>query len=287
MANPNSDPLSFEGTDPKECETFITTIRRRAFDQGRHRDNEWMAGLASTCFAGDAFYWYEELDEDVKNDWSRLRSALVARFGRGSSASATTSGISSTPGSAPSAVIPTPAAAPPSVAPRLSVRKGHLKVLNSAGGCLGYIQKSPSKHGFYRSLVTLPNNALLVSFTVSSVSEPFEIQVSDSSQPLQDCDWLAVIWFGLAENNWVNLPGIYATSCSFSVMASKNNGEIKRKVWKISEDGEVIVEYPNPNGGTKRLYAGYKDGDTRWLQSPEYYSVQVCERIRIFLEDVV
>lgn len=77
-------------------------------------------------------------------------------------------------------------------------------------------------------------------------------------------------------------------------MTPRNNGETKRKVWKIREDGEVVVEYPSPNGGkcysgrklgradltvvlgTKRLYAGYKDGDTRWLQSPEYYNVQAC-----------
>lgn len=80
----DSDTLCFEGANPKECEAFVSAIRRRALEQGKHRDNEWMAVFASSCFAGDAFYWYEELDEDVQNDWSRLRPALVARFGRGS-----------------------------------------------------------------------------------------------------------------------------------------------------------------------------------------------------------
>lgn len=79
----NPDTLSFAGTNPEECEAFVFAIRR-ALEQGKHRDNEWIAVFASSCFAGDAFYWYEELDEDVQNDWSRPQPAPVARFGRGS-----------------------------------------------------------------------------------------------------------------------------------------------------------------------------------------------------------
>lgn len=72
----------FEGTDPKECEAFVATIRRRALELGKHRDNEWMAVFASSYLGSDALYWYEDLEEDVQNDWSRLRPALLARFGR-------------------------------------------------------------------------------------------------------------------------------------------------------------------------------------------------------------
>ncbi|KAG8898826.1 hypothetical protein FRC01_010752, partial [Tulasnella sp. 417] len=86
-----SVPLVFEGTDPKECEAFVATVRRRGLEQGKHRDNEWMAVFASSYLGGDALYWYEDLDEDVQNDWSRLRPALLARFGRRGTTPATAS----------------------------------------------------------------------------------------------------------------------------------------------------------------------------------------------------
>lgn len=72
----------FEGTDPKECEAFVASVRRRGLELGKHRDHEWMAVFTSSYLAGEALYWYEDLDEDVQNDWSRLRPALLARFGR-------------------------------------------------------------------------------------------------------------------------------------------------------------------------------------------------------------
>lgn len=81
--------MVFEGTDPKECEAFVAAVRRRALEQDKHRDNEWMAVFASTYLGGDALYWYEDLDEGVQNDWSRLRPALLGQFGRRKTPAAT------------------------------------------------------------------------------------------------------------------------------------------------------------------------------------------------------
>lgn len=232
----------------------MSIIRRRALAQGKHRDNEWIAFLAASCFVGDAFYWYEELDEDVQNDWSRLRPALVARFGRGVLTSTTPLIISSTPGSAPSTTtVPTPAAAPPIIVSHPSVRKGRLKVLNGDGWRLGYITNSADNFGFYRSLSTLPDDALSVSFAISSVDEPVKIQIIDASQPPRVCDWLAVVWFGEIGSHWIDSSANAATSCSFSTITSKTIWEAKRKVWKISEAGQVSVEYPKLDGGFKPL----------------------------------
>ncbi|KAG8960129.1 hypothetical protein FRC00_000843 [Tulasnella sp. 408] len=103
----------FKGTSPDECETFVAAVRLRALDQGKHRDNEWMAVFASGHLRGEALYWYEDLEESVQNDWSQLRPALLARFGSRGKNPTFASTARVIPGSTPSTTIPTPAAAPP------------------------------------------------------------------------------------------------------------------------------------------------------------------------------
>ncbi|KAG8950782.1 hypothetical protein FRC04_007202, partial [Tulasnella sp. 424] len=240
-------PLSFEGTSPKECEVFVATIRQRALAQGKHLDNEWIAFLASSYFVGDAFYWYEELDDDVKNDWSRLRPALVARFGRGGSSS--TSG-SLTSATAPATTIPTPAAAPPALAPRPSVRKGRLKAIDEYGRIRGYITKQFHVFGEYGLTSESPDDALSVSFTVLSVDESFEIQIIDSFQFPQVRDTLAVAWDGRTKDEWVHEGSLRDSLAELFPFSSKSKSQwaIERKVWRISEDAELKVEYPKPDG---------------------------------------
>ncbi|KIO18666.1 hypothetical protein M407DRAFT_31677 [Tulasnella calospora MUT 4182] len=95
MADPYSEPKMFGGRDPKECEAFVAAVRRRGLAQGKHRDDEWMAVFASGYLSGDALYWYEDLDKDAKNDWSRLCPALLARFGRNDKTATATSRLRS------------------------------------------------------------------------------------------------------------------------------------------------------------------------------------------------
>ncbi|KAG8976843.1 hypothetical protein FRB90_009022, partial [Tulasnella sp. 427] len=73
----------FKGDNPEECEVFVGTLRRAGLAQEKLRDNDWMAGLASSYLTGDALYWFEGLEQSVQNDWNQLRPALLARFGRG------------------------------------------------------------------------------------------------------------------------------------------------------------------------------------------------------------
>ncbi|KAG8911389.1 hypothetical protein FRC00_006590, partial [Tulasnella sp. 408] len=108
-----SDELVFRGSSPEECETFVSTIRKRALAENKHRDDEWIAYLASSCFAGDAFYWYEDLEKETQNDWSRLRPALVARFGRTRQPHNQDTSVPVPQAPLPPVSIPTPAAAPP------------------------------------------------------------------------------------------------------------------------------------------------------------------------------
>ncbi|KAG8960128.1 hypothetical protein FRC00_000842 [Tulasnella sp. 408] len=113
MADLLPEPAHFKGTSGDDCEIFVAMVRRRALEQGKQRDREWMALFASRCLIGDALYWYEGLDEDVQNDWTRLRPALLERFGRLGPPSSATSSTPAFQAPAPPAAIPTPAAAPP------------------------------------------------------------------------------------------------------------------------------------------------------------------------------
>ncbi|KAG8974638.1 hypothetical protein FRC05_007115, partial [Tulasnella sp. 425] len=185
--------------------------------RGKHLDNEWIAFLASSYFVGDAFYWYEELDDDVKNDWSRLRPALVARFGRGGSS---------------------------------STRKGRLKAIDEYGRIRGYITKQFHVFGEYGLTSESPDDALSVSFTVLSVDESFEIQIIDSFQFPQVRDTLAVAWDGRTKDEWVHEGSLRDSLAELFPFSSKSKSQwaIERKVWRISEDAELKVEYPKPDG---------------------------------------
>lgn len=74
--------ITFGGTSSDECELFVSAIRRRSLAEGKYGDNEWIAYFASSCFVGEALYWYEGLDENVQSDWGNLRQAILERFGQ-------------------------------------------------------------------------------------------------------------------------------------------------------------------------------------------------------------
>ncbi|KIO18667.1 glycoside hydrolase family 13 protein [Tulasnella calospora MUT 4182] len=252
MADSYSEPGVFEGADPKECEAFVATVRRRGLEQGKHRDNEWMAVFASSYLGGDALYWYEDLEEDVQNDWSRLRPALLARFGRRGKNPSVTPSAPTISGSTPSTTIPTPAAAPPATIFPPMVRKGRLKVLDSNRKFHGYVAKSANEQGLYCLLSSAPDPALLVSFS-AAVDGPFGIQVIDASQNPQVIDILAIAWSSLSGGTWMEKSEYVASLCSFSNVTSKTSWAVEQKVWKISKDGELSAEYPKPDGSAERL----------------------------------
>ncbi|KAG8899858.1 Transmembrane osmosensor [Tulasnella sp. 408] len=129
MADSYPEPKLFKGTNPEECEALVATIRRHALERGKQNDNEWIALFASSYLAGDALYWYEDLEESIQKDWSRLRPALLTRFGRRSSSTTATSGLSAT--------IPTPAAAPPATTSYSPTRKGSTTSTKPPGSMQG------------------------------------------------------------------------------------------------------------------------------------------------------
>ncbi|KIO29814.1 hypothetical protein M407DRAFT_21065 [Tulasnella calospora MUT 4182] len=233
MADSNPDELVFRGSSPEECETFVSTIRKRALAEKKHRDDEWIAYLASSCFVGDAFYWYEDLDKEIQDDWSRLRPALVAR-------------IAVSQVSVPPITIPTPAAAPPAPNSIPMTRKGRLKVLGLNGRFRGYVA-ARIEDGKYRSLTDTAELALSVLLTPPASDNAFEIKVASEVSTASDA--VGITWSSLTDTQWVKNTAFIAVCCSWSTVKSTTTWAVERDIWKLSDDSELSVQYPKPSGG--------------------------------------
>lgn len=72
--------IRFEGAGAKEAEEFVATVNWTALQNGKHKDHEWTAYFASSCFVGSALRWLADLDCEVTSDWNRLRRAILQRW---------------------------------------------------------------------------------------------------------------------------------------------------------------------------------------------------------------
>lgn len=72
--------LTFHGTNGVECENFINNVRCRALEQGKIRDNDWLANFAKSCCRDDALEFLDSLDDNVRGDWKQLRKALLKKY---------------------------------------------------------------------------------------------------------------------------------------------------------------------------------------------------------------
>ncbi|KIO22809.1 hypothetical protein M407DRAFT_27684 [Tulasnella calospora MUT 4182] len=74
------DHLEFQGKDLKECERFISSINKHAREEGKLRDDQWIADLVAICLTGDALIWWSLLDAETQGSWRLLRQAMISRF---------------------------------------------------------------------------------------------------------------------------------------------------------------------------------------------------------------
>ncbi|KAG9044613.1 hypothetical protein FS837_007838, partial [Tulasnella sp. UAMH 9824] len=70
----------FKGDSWEACSAFIRSIRAAAWKEGKLRDVEWMADLASVFLADKALVWHSRLPTDVQEDWSKLQAAMIDRW---------------------------------------------------------------------------------------------------------------------------------------------------------------------------------------------------------------
>lgn len=130
------------------------------------RDDKWVAEYASTCFNGDALFWFLELGEEVQESWKRLRLALSRRF--------------PSPKTAEANAISLPAAEPPITAPIATLtlnptsKTGRIEVVGELASTLGYLAFDPSS-GI--SITPSEDKALLVILPDPVSSDPCHIQM--------------------------------------------------------------------------------------------------------------
>ncbi|KAG9043142.1 hypothetical protein FS837_009960 [Tulasnella sp. UAMH 9824] len=77
---PESEVFQFRGKDSQECEEFISAITKHAYNQGKLRDDEWIADLVATCLTHDALRWWSGLDKGTRESWDKLRQAMFSRY---------------------------------------------------------------------------------------------------------------------------------------------------------------------------------------------------------------
>ncbi|KAG9023300.1 hypothetical protein FRB95_013271 [Tulasnella sp. JGI-2019a] len=75
-----SSELNFTGTSGVECEHFIQAIRRKAFSEGKYKDDEWIANFVACCVTGAALRWHVRLPAEVRDSWDRLQHALLDEY---------------------------------------------------------------------------------------------------------------------------------------------------------------------------------------------------------------
>ncbi|KAG9024183.1 hypothetical protein FRB95_011967 [Tulasnella sp. JGI-2019a] len=80
VPSPCIDWLAFSGTSSENVLVFCQAVYRFAFANGRQEDGAWMAGYAYSCLTDAALEWHEDLEADVKEDWLKLRPALIKKY---------------------------------------------------------------------------------------------------------------------------------------------------------------------------------------------------------------
>lgn len=272
--------ITFRGTNPDECEDFISAVRSKALAEGKYRDNQWIAYFASSCFVGAALYWYESLDESIQEDWKQLRPALLDRFGRKNQDPTSPSSPSIIPSPARFSTIPEPPAAAPPISKSGSlIRKGRLRLISSyRDEFRGYLAAAANSYGIYNQIDETAAVSLLVEIQSSSAEDVQEIRIPGG-------DFLAVSWVGIANSSWLGGRDA-AACCLWSKTTSSTKWQTAKQVWTVSEENEVLVKYPTPNGGQEWLKPciAFHGGFLRWIgPSNQGYGFQA---IKVVFEEV-
>ncbi|KAG8995583.1 hypothetical protein FRB93_001087 [Tulasnella sp. JGI-2019a] len=135
--------LSFSGGPSEHVLLFAQAVHRFAFAFGRQKDNAWIADYVYGCLSGEALNWFEDLDHDVKKDWSRLRPEMITEFRQSKLAS----------------TAPVAASGSRLVA-KGSVSRSRVRVVRGNGTVLGYL--SPPTREPHATVVASADEALVL-----------------------------------------------------------------------------------------------------------------------------
>ncbi|KAG8995596.1 hypothetical protein FRB94_003533 [Tulasnella sp. JGI-2019a] len=133
--------LSFSGGSSENVLLFAQAVHRFAFAHGRQKDGVWIADYAYGCLSDEALDWFEDLDPDVRQDWSSLRPAMITKFRR-------------------NRFVPTAPAAATTGARVNSVSRSRVRVVRGNGAVLGYL--SPPTTQTHATVVASVDEALVL-----------------------------------------------------------------------------------------------------------------------------
>jgi len=216
--------LVFDGRGSEGAANFIRDVRKRAFAEGKLRDDEWMIDFVITCLDGDALRWHLELPLDVRKDWVALQMAFLNQY----------------PGLQDVGGIGEPASAPPaydhSNTPSSVARTGWIKVLIEDPPIEGYVSRREDHDLKYFRMCPTVADALVVRFRQEA--RPHEmIPLNAPSHG----NYLAISWHPSS-----------ASGRSFLALASEKdevlkgragNGDIHKQatVWTLASDDSLEV----------------------------------------------
>lgn len=287
-SEPAEEWLSFSGAPEEKAAAFIQNLNRRAFAQGKSKDDEWLAQYAAACLSHDALVWYYDLAEEVQSSWRKLCPALLREFSKKpasppaanaalevesdimptatarSNRSSTPARSNPTPAAAPA---PAPAPASPAIRPPPPARSprppesistpriGYIELVDAhTGKRLGYINSRGDK-----TITKDINHALLVELPlVAGPSLPVSLHSINATYNDGQNAYLDILGLGrpscwmiiknLPGNNAFHLPGLPPTMTMSNVWTVHPLG--KTLELKLLWPGRFAWE------GPQRLYVG-------------------------------
>ncbi|KIO17952.1 hypothetical protein M407DRAFT_32367 [Tulasnella calospora MUT 4182] len=244
----------FYGESSKEAEDFIFAIKERAYAEGKQRDNAWIAEFVSICFAKTALRWYEELDEDVQNDWRLLKHAILAEYQEESHPRDETSPQFELPTVQLAALSITPAASPSTNPPTV---KGQILVESESASLQGYIGGKRTH-----------NEWCIVTQNIDRAAV-FELNIPDRTIRFQDDQ--SVLAVRAYQQDWklcvgsTHFAGLYKGEESVPGWSDS----IQSNLWSLGVNNMLIATWPNTNGGLWYLEAAAWTADKRIYLVPD------------------
>lgn len=211
--------ITFGGLPTESSSAFVQSVQRVGFQQGKGRDDGWMAEYAATCFEGDALTWYSELDDEIQDSWKKLRANVLRKYPHVTGVGTPMPLLSAPqPAIVPSAPVGIGASAASTSHSQGLV--GIIEVLSSHTVLLGYLSFDPTS-GI--DITTDKEKAVIISFPLSKGPDVLHLDMvrqTPAAFELSDL-LLPSIFCLLAQHSWSPITLLGACSASSSGERSK------------------------------------------------------------------
>lgn len=204
--------ITFGGLPTESSSAFVRGVQRIGFQQGRGRDDGWMAEYAATCFEGDALTWYAELDDEVQESWKKLRAILLRKYPHVVGVRTPLLFSAPQPAIAPSVPVSVCTSSASTSPPQGPV--GRIEVLSSHTVLLGYLSFDPTS-GI--DITTDSDRAAIISFPLSKGTDVLHLDMLNVPSRVLPYLGLALLVPQGKDQNVVPdmLPGVTSSySCS-------------------------------------------------------------------------